>query len=459
MNRQEKYQSVFIDTLPAPTHLFSGIAPGNIASEQHKFTPSFPKKAALESLYKMKRVVDLGYHQLVTPPIPRPDFSFLKSLGYRAGLYNNKNFKTTADFRRALSSSNMWTANWAHITPSCDTTDHKLHVTVANLGASTHRFLEHDYTFSILNYILHNMPNAIVHKPLPASLDFHDEGAANDIRLSDSSREKGFFTFVWGRNSPINPKSHRYQARQTKEAYEAILRRHKILDDSYIFLEQNPEAIDAGVFHNDVISFGALNLFICHELAFVDQKRQLDELQAKFHKKTGSNLLLIEIPQSLLSLEQAVSTYFFNSELLPPHNSKDGFRLLLPEKVDEVMNYVQKKAPFISMETISLSESMKNGGGPACLRLELLLSKEERDTLPKNLFLTESLYRDLEETIEALYPNSITVEEILTNKETLLSLLHAEEAISILLGMHSFFRRAAKKIGLGRYLSKLKSTE
>ena len=46
----------------------------------------------------------------------------------------------------------------------------------------------------------------------------------------------------------------RFPARQTREAFAAIARRHGLAPARTVFAQQNPVAIDAGVFHNDVIS-------------------------------------------------------------------------------------------------------------------------------------------------------------------------------------------------------------
>ena len=45
---------------------------------------------------------------------------------------------------------------------------------------------------------------------------------------------------------------------------------------------QNPAAIDAGVFHNDVIAVGNESVLFCHEAAFRDRAMVLRELRRKF---------------------------------------------------------------------------------------------------------------------------------------------------------------------------------
>ena len=68
----------------------------------------------------------------------------------------------------------------------------------------------------------------------------------------------GVELFVYGRaafdESAGGPRQ--FPARQTREASEAIARRHGLDPARTVFAQQHPDAIDAGVFHNDVIAVG-----------------------------------------------------------------------------------------------------------------------------------------------------------------------------------------------------------
>jgi succinylarginine dihydrolase len=73
----------------------------------------------------------------------------------------------------------------------------------------------------------------------------------------------------------------KYPARQTLEASEAVARLHQ-LDPRYtVFAQQAPQAIDRGVFHNDVIAVSNRHVLFHHQQAFVDQAAVLDTLRAK----------------------------------------------------------------------------------------------------------------------------------------------------------------------------------
>src|SRR5262249_21378324 len=135
--------------------------------------------------------------------------------------------------------------------------------------------------------------------------------------------DPGVEFFVYGRSvygaSAGGPRQ--YPARQTREASEAIARRHGLDPARTVFAQQHPDAIDAGVFHNDVIAVGHGTVLFCHERAWVDTPAVLEQLEGR----VGSRFEPIVVGAGELSVDDAVSTYLFNSQLL---TRADG-RLLL----------------------------------------------------------------------------------------------------------------------------------
>ncbi len=65
----------------------------------------------------------------------------------------------------------------------------------------------------------------------------------------------------------------KYPARQTLEASEAIARTHGLREQFTVFAQQNPDVIDQGVFHNDVIAVGNKNTLFCHQQAFFESRK------------------------------------------------------------------------------------------------------------------------------------------------------------------------------------------
>ena len=72
-----------LDALVGPSHHFAGLSLGNQASMNNKATPSHPKKAALNSLEKMKMLFDMGIPQLIIPPQHRPRIDCLYNAGFK----------------------------------------------------------------------------------------------------------------------------------------------------------------------------------------------------------------------------------------------------------------------------------------------------------------------------------------------------------------------------------------
>ncbi len=69
---------VNFDGLVGPTHNYSGLAFGNIASTSNQGLISSPRRAALQGLEKMKYLHDLGIKQAILPPQPRPALDLLR---------------------------------------------------------------------------------------------------------------------------------------------------------------------------------------------------------------------------------------------------------------------------------------------------------------------------------------------------------------------------------------------
>ncbi len=91
--------------------------------------------------------------------------------------------------------------------------------------------------------------------------------------------EPGIEFFVYGRHGyGSGPAPARFPARQTREASAAVARRHGLAPERVVFAQQNPLAVDAGVFHNDVIAVGHGPALFCHELAYLEQHAVLAEL-------------------------------------------------------------------------------------------------------------------------------------------------------------------------------------
>src|SRR6202158_1080015 len=72
---------VNFDGLPGPTHNYSGLSEGNLASERNRNRVANPRQAALQGLAKMKGLAHDGYAQAILPLHERPAFAALRALG------------------------------------------------------------------------------------------------------------------------------------------------------------------------------------------------------------------------------------------------------------------------------------------------------------------------------------------------------------------------------------------
>lgn len=415
MNQSNAIEANF-DCLVGPTHHFGGLSLGNLASTSNKARLAKPKMAALQGLKKMRFLSQKGFVQGILPPHPRPYLKGLRNLGFCGSdqeIIKNAIKNMPQIFKSLCSSSFMWAANAATVSPKWDSRDQKTHITVANLSTMFHRSIEHEFAYSVFKKIF-SAEQFMVHEALLAHDLFSDEGAANHNRLSPTHGQKGLEIFVWGKeSSQLLQKTRVFVARQSALANEALIRRHA-LDPKYALnIEQNPEAIDAGAFHNDVVAVSNENVFLCHEKAFSNQKKTLDLIQERYQKLFVKDPFIIEVKEQDLSLADTVKSYLFNSQLL---TKKDGSMLLFSpadclngpaEKV--IRNICNADNPINEVEFFDISESMANGGGPACLRLRMVLDQHDLASIGHVLF-TEEIFEKLSAIIEKYYVDELTIE-------------------------------------------------
>ena len=410
------------DGLVGPTHNYAGLSHGNVASTKHQHAVSSPKNAALQGLEKMKFVRDLGIGQCVLPPLHRPNLNFLRTLGFSgndAQLVEKAYATDPVLLAICYSASNMWTANAATVSPAPDTADGRLHLTPANLLSKLHRCLEASDTTRILRAVFNNRQHFLVHEPLPAVAAMSDEGAANHTRLSGEVSKPGLEIFVYGASffDPDAVRPARFPARQTREAVAALARRHQLDENRYLLVQQNPKAIDAGVFHNDVISVGHENVLLCHEWAFVDQANTIRQIRQRFEAITQTQLYVVEIGNHELPVADAVESYLFNSQIV---TRPDGtMSLICPSDCEKIPaaracteKIIKLDNPISEVYFLDLRQSMNNGGGPACLRLRVALNETQQSLMHQGVVLTDKLYEQLVEWVRHHYRDEICPDDL-----------------------------------------------
>jgi succinylarginine dihydrolase len=400
------------DGLVGPTHNYAGLSPGNVASTSHGGDASHPREAALQGLKKMQLVHELGVGQAVLPPQPRPSLRALRRLGFtgkdeeviaRAALEGEHLL------RLCSSAAAMWTANAATCAPSTDAADGRMHITPANLQEMFHRAIEAETTWSVMRALFSDERRFAVHEPLPGGGQFADEGAANHTRLFVPGRP-AVHVFAWGRSAyREHRRPARYPARQTLEASQALARLHLLAPAQCFFPQQALEGIDAGAFHTDVLAVGNAGFLLLHERAFADVPGLLTKLEASL----GSGFSHALAREDELPLSKAVAAYPFNSQLL---SLPDGRMAVLapsesreqPESRRFLDRVLAEDNPVRAVHYLDLRQSMNNGGGPACLRLRVVLSEDEVAAVKGRVFYQPELHRDLMAWVEKHYREKLT---------------------------------------------------
>ena len=405
------------DGIVGPTHNYAGLSVGNLASAKNAGAVSHPRAAALQGIDKMRANLSLGLTQGIFVPHPRPDTAWLASLGTDAE-HADPHIRAAA-----MSASAMWAANAATVSPAPDTADGKCHLTPANLMTMPHRAHEWPATLAQLRIAFAD-PAFALHEPVPAP--YGDEGAANHMRLCASHDSPGIEVFVYGVRGGAFP------ARQHIEASKAVARRHGVNDA--LFVAQSEAAIAAGAFHNDVVAVANGPVLFTHEHAFDDKDAFYADLAARL-----SELEIVEVPASIVSLEDAISSYLFNAQLLTLPGEA-GMALVLPTEAQAnaavwswLENHIAGNGPIRRLVPVDVRESMANGGGPACLRLRIVADPA---TIDPRFLVDDAKLDRIAAVIAQHWPESIAPDSLgdptligrcRTARNTLLTALGLEE--------------------------------
>lgn len=434
-------REVNFDGLIGPSHNYGGLSDGNLASFRNAGDVSNPREAALQGLEKMRTLLKAGLTQGVLPPLPRPNFDLLVSAGFNGSdrqIIEQAAAQAPRLLKIAYSASNMWTANAATVSPSADTQDGRLHLTVANLSTMLHRSIEHPDSTASLQAIFGEDEYFAVHSALPMHPDFADEGAANHVRLCADHGATGVELFVYGRE--VGEDRTGFPARQTRLAAQSVARGHGLAPERSVFARQAAEAINAGAFHNDVVCVGAADTLFFHEAAFADTEAVLKSLRAAADGLF--ELKPVMVPAAEVPLEDAIRSYLFNSQLLVvPGESR--LVLVAPTEVYETKstrdyceNLVAGNGPIGRVDYVDVRQSMRNGGGPACLRLRVVMTDAELQACHQGVLLTEERIDALQAVVRSAYRDRLApgdladpsfADECRIAREALLDVLELEE--------------------------------
>ena len=392
-------REINFDGIVGPSHNYAGLSLGNLAATKNAGETAYPRDAALQGVAKMRSNMALGLAQGFFVPLPRPDTGWLDELAA-------DDSTDPALVAGAWSASSMWTANAATVSPAPDTADGRCHLTVANLVTMPHRAHEWPDTLRQLRLAFADERHFAVHGPVPPS--FGDEGAANHMRMGPAHGEPACEIFVYGRPGG------RFPARQHEQASRIVARRHGLDPDRCLFVEQAAEAIEAGAFHNDVVAVANENVLFCHEQAFADRQGTYDAIAAQC---PGAQF--VEVPAAAVSLEDAITSYLFNAQLLTTPGG-DGMTLVIPSEGWDnarvrgwLEGMLAGNGPIRTVKVVDVRQSMANGGGPACLRLRVVADPAHIDA---RFILDDAKADAIEKVIAQHWPEQVAPGDVGTEQ-------------------------------------------
>ena len=382
------------DGIIGPSHNYAGLSFGNLAATAHAGQVSRPRDAALQGLAKMRHNLSLGLPQGFLLPLPRPNAGFLTALNVGAEAEPGL-------IAAAWSASSMWTANAATVSPAPDTADGRCHLTPANLVAMPHRSHEWPDTTRQLAIAFSDQQHFKVHPPVPAA--FGDEGAANHMRMCGNHGDPGIELFVYGRAGGGFP------ARQHEQASRAVARGHGLNPARVLFIEQNPDAIAAGAFHNDVVAVANERVLFCHERAFAVPGKVYSAIHAAMPQAE-----IIVVAEAEVTLADAVSSYLFNAQLASLPSGAQA--LIVPFEATETPSVgaylnrlVAGNSAIQLVLPVDVRQSMANGGGPACLRLRAVADPA---TVDPRFLLDEAKADQIAHVIAQTWPEEIAIADL-----------------------------------------------
>ena len=181
-----------------------------------------------------------------------------------------------------------------------------------------------------------------------------------------------------------------------------------------IYTQQHPDCIDAGVFHNDVIGVGNRNVYFYHQDGYLGT----DDMLARIRDHFGdSPFYAIEVPRDEVSMEDAVASYLFNTQIVDIGG--DDMAIIAPTECENNVNvktYLDKVItldnPIKQVIYKDLRQSMRNGGGPACLRLRVVMSEQEALGVNQGSIMTDALFNRLNTWVDAHYRDQVSPDDL-----------------------------------------------
>ncbi len=143
----------------------------------------------------------------------------------------------------------------------------------------------------------------------------------------------------------------------------------------------------------------------------------MSEIREKFTAANGREPRIFLADPGELSLSDAVTSYVFNSQLV---TLPDGAMSLIapiecrdhPAVQNFLARVIDANGPIRSVHYLDVRQSMKNGGGPACLRLRVVLTPIELSQVHPDCLFDQKLYDDLVACVNRRYRDHLAAEDL-----------------------------------------------
>ena len=218
------------------------------------------------------------------------------------------------------------------------------------------------------------------------------------------------------------------------------MRRHGAANP--VLAQQGRAAIAGGTFHNDVVCVGSLDTLFYHELAFEDLEGTRRAIRTA--AKGLFEPQFVEVSTADLPLADAISSYLFNSMLIQVPG-EDRLTLICPTETEQnprahavAQKIAASNGPIGAVHYVDVRQSMANGGGPACLRLRVVLNEAELAATNPHMRLTDTLHARLSQWASRWYRDSLTARD-LADPALLDETRGALDELSAILGLGSGF--------------------
>ena len=128
-------------------------------------------------------------------------------------------------------------------------------------------------------------------------------------------------------------------------------------------------------------------------------------------------LHFIEVPTSEVSVLDAVKTYLFNTQIITLPNG--DMTIIAPTECQEneaVKRYLDKVVtlgtPIKSVNYFDVKQSMRNGGGPACLRLRVAMNDQELEAVNQNTLINDTQFARLNTWVDKHYRDELGEDDL-----------------------------------------------